>query len=126
MCISECNYIGVILYETSNDIEVHIGKKTVCGTWNGGLAIQGIQNNNGSIAHVTPGRNNTIWAANNDAYRWEHQGGNNYSITPITYVQITGVGSSLVWNNTLGDTSPYNGGTLNISSVPSGTTGCFL
>lgn len=124
--ISECNYIGVILYETSNDIEVHIGKKTVCGTWNGGLAIQGIQNNNGSIAHVTPGRNNTIWAANNDAYRWEYQGGNNYSITPITYVQITGVGSSLVWNNTLGDTSPYNGGTLNISSVPSGTTGYFL
>ena len=44
--ISECNYIGIILYETSNDIEVHIGKKTVCGTWNGGLAIQGIQNSN--------------------------------------------------------------------------------
>ena len=41
--IQECNYIGVILYETSNNIEVHIGKKTICGTWNGGLAIQGIQ-----------------------------------------------------------------------------------
>ncbi|MGB1729589.1 MAG: PKD domain-containing protein, partial [Crocinitomicaceae bacterium] len=124
--ISECNYIGIILYETSNDIEVHIGKKTVCGTWNGGLAIQGIQNSNGSIAHITPGRNNTIWSANNDAYRWEYQGGNNYNILPITYVQITGVGSSLVWNNTLGNTSPYNGGTLNISNVPSGTTGYFL
>ena len=124
--ISECNYIGIILYETSNDIEVHIGKKTVCGTWNGGLAIQGIQNSNGSIAHITQGRNNTIWTANNDAYRWEYQGGNNYNILPITYVQITGVGSSLVWNNTLGDTSPYNGGTINISNVPSGTTGYFL
>ena len=124
--ISECNYIGVILYETSNNIEIHIGKKTVCGSWNGGLAIQGIQNGNGTIAHITAGRNNTIWQANNDAYRWEYLGGNNYNLTPITYVQITGTGSSLVWNNTLGNTSPYNGGTLSITTVPSGTTGYFL
>ncbi len=124
--ISECNYIGVILYETSNNIEIHIGKKTVCGSWNGGLAIQGIQNGNGTIAHITAGRNNTIWQANNDAYRWEYLGGNNYNVTPITYVQITGTGSSLVWNNTLGNTSPYNGGTLSITTVPSGTTGYFL
>ncbi|MDA7762566.1 gliding motility-associated C-terminal domain-containing protein [Crocinitomicaceae bacterium] len=124
--ITECNYTGVILYETSNNIEVHIGKKTVCATWNGGLAIQGIQNANGSTAHITPGRNNTVWLANNDAHRWEYQGGNNYNITPIPYVQITGTGSSLVWNNTLGNTSPYNNGTLNITNVPPGTTGYFL
>ena len=125
--ISECNYIGVILYETSNNIEFHIGKKTVCGTWNGGLAIQGIQNANGSVAAITPGRNNTIWTANNDAYRWEPILGTTlYDIVSIPYVQITGVGSSLVWNNTLGQTSPYNGGTLSIPSVPSGTTGYFL
>jgi len=124
--ITECNYTGVILYETSNNIEVHIGKKTVCATWNGGLAIQGIQNGNGTIAHITPGRNNTVWLANNDAHRWEYQGGNNYNLTPIPYVQITGTGSSLVWNNTLGNTSPYNNGTLNITNVPPGTTGYFL
>jgi hypothetical protein len=125
--ISECNYIGVILYESSNNIEFHIGKKTTCGTWNGGLAIQGIQNANGSLAHITPGRNNTIWTANNDAYKWTPVLGTTaYTIDPIPYIQITGVGSSLVWNNTLGQTSPYNGGTLAIPTVPSGTTGYFL
>ncbi len=124
--ISECNYTGIILYETSNNIEVHIGKKTVCGTWNGGLAIQGIQNAAGNVAHITPGRNNTVWLANNDAHRWEYQGGNNYNLTPIPYIQITGTGSSLVWNNTLGNTSPYNNGTLNVTNVPPGTTGYFL
>jgi gliding motility-associated-like protein len=101
-------------------------KKTVCGTWNGGLAIQGIQNAAGNVAHITPGRNNTVWLANNDAHRWEYQGGNNYNLTPIPYIQITGTGSSLVWNNTLGNTSPYNNGTLNITNVPPGTTGYFL
>ena len=123
--ITECNYSGVVLFEGSNDIEVHIGKKTVCGTWNGGLAIQGIQNLNGTIAHITPGRNNTIWLADNDAYRWNYLGGTNYDIEAIPYVQVTGAGSNLVWNNTLGDTFPY-ATTLNITTPPPGTTGYFL
>lgn len=123
--ITECNYSGVVLFEGSNDIEVHIGKKTVCGTWNGGLAIQGIQNLNGTIAHITPGRNNTIWLADNDAYRWNYLGGTNYDIEAIPYVQVTGAGSNLVWNNTLGDTFPY-AATLNITTPPPGTTGYFL
>jgi gliding motility-associated-like protein len=123
--ITECNYSGIVLFESSNDIEIHIGKKTVCGTWNGGLAIQGIQNSNGTVAHITPGRNNTIWTADNDAYRWNYLGGTNYDIEAIPYVQVTGAGSNLVWNNTLGDTFPYST-MLNITTPPPGTTGYFL
>ena len=125
--IDECNYFGVILFETSNNIEVHLGKKTTCGTWNGSLAIQGIQNSTGTIAHMTPGRNNTVWVADNDAYRWEYLGGNDYNISNITYTQVTGQGVNMVWNNTLGETFPFAPGTpLNITTVPPTTTGYFL
>ena len=81
--IQECNYLSVILFETSNDIEIHIGNKSICGTWNGSLAIQGIQNSNGTIAHMTPGRNNSVWVADQDGYKWEYLGGNDYNITAI-------------------------------------------
>jgi len=123
--IAECNYLGVVLYETSNNIEIHVGKKTVCAGWNGGLAIQGIQNNNGTIAHITPGRNNTIWNADNDARRWHYNGGNDYTIEIIPYVQVTGAGSSLVWNNEAGETFPYTQ-VLNVTNPPPGTTGYYL
>ena len=125
--IDECNYFGVILFETSNNIEIHLGKKTTCGTWNGSLAIQGIQNSSGTIAHMTPGRNNTVWVADNDAYRWEYLGGNDYNISSITYTQVTGQGVNMVWNNTLGETFPFVPGTpLNLTTVPPTTTGYFL
>ena len=123
--ITECNYLGIVLFETSNNVEIHIGKKTVCAGWNGGLAIQGIQNNNGTIAHITPGRNNTIWNADNDAYRWNYGGGNDYTIEAIPYVQVTGANSNLVWNNENGETFPYTP-ILTVTSPPPGTTGYFL
>lgn len=125
--IDECNYFGVILFETSNNIEIHLGKKTTCGTWNGSLAIQGIQNLNGTIAHITPGRNNTIWVADNDAYRWEYLGGTNYEISNISYTQVTGQGVNMVWNNTLGETFPFVPGTpLTITTIPPTSAGYFL
>ena len=105
--IEECNYMSVILYETSNNIEIHVGKKTTCGTWNGSLAIQGIQNSNGTIAHMTPGRNNTIWVADQDAYKWEYLGGNDYNISAIDYLQITGEGVSMSWQSTLGESQDF-------------------
>ena len=105
--IEECNYMSVILYETSNNIEIHIGKKTTCGTWNGSLAIQGIQNSTGTVAHMTPGRNNTIWVADQDAYKWEYLGGNDYNISAIPYLQITGEGVSMSWQSTLGEVQNF-------------------
>lgn len=127
--LSECNYTAIILHETSNDIELHIGKKTSCGTWNGGLAIQGVQNAAGTAATITPGRNNTVWTALNDGRLFTPTSPTNtlaYTTTSIPYLQVTGVGSSLIWNNTNNQTFPYNNGVLNINSIPTGTTGYFL
>ncbi len=78
----------IVLYETSNVIDVYIASKTSCSMWNGGLAIEGIQNAAGTVGYPVPGRNNTVWTATNDGYRWKPSG-------PIT--------SSISW---------YQGGTL--------------
>ena len=127
--LSQCNYLGVILYETTNVVEVHIGRKVTCSTWNGGLAIQGIENAAGTVAYVTPGRNNSQWQCINDGRRWtpaSPTNTNTYSMSQIPYIQIVGTGSSTLWANTQGQSFPYNGGTLNITSLPTTTTGYFL
>ena len=128
-CTTVCNYIAIILYETSNNVEVHIGEKPLCATWNGGLAIQGTQNNGGTLAHITPGRNNTQWAANQEGMRWTPTTPANtgaYTITNIPYILVTSPNTSFQWEDTNGNTYPYNAGILNIPSVGAGSTGYFL
>lgn len=52
----------IMLYETTNNIEVHIGEKTVCTGWNSGGAIMGLHNFDGSAAVVPAGYNfSTQW-----------------------------------------------------------------
>lgn len=128
-CTNQCVYAGIVFYETSNIVEMFIGSKTVCAQWNGGIAVQGTENNSGTVAHITPGRNMTVWTATSDGRRWTPTApGNttNYTISTIPYTAITAPGGNLQWQNTLGQTFPYNGGVLQINQVPPGTTGYFL
>ena len=60
----------IVLYETTNAIDVYIKNKPSCTGWNGGLAIEGIQNATGTVAYTITGRNNAVWSVNNDAYRF--------------------------------------------------------
>lgn len=55
----------MILYETSNIIEVHTARNT--GQY---AAVEGIQNSTGSVAYVVSGRNNQTFNISNDSYRW--------------------------------------------------------
>ena len=98
----------IIIYETTNVIETHIQNKQICSTWNGGKAVHGLHNLAGTSAVVVPGRNDTQWTATNEGLRF----------IPGTF--------SIEWGNTLGQTFPYNGGSLLVSQVPPGTTGYFL
>lgn len=71
--LSNCNatspYTGqVILYEGSNNIEMYIQHKDACTDWNQGLAVMGIQNDSGTVAYTVPGRNNSVWTANNEGW----------------------------------------------------------
>ncbi|MCC7301046.1 MAG: gliding motility-associated C-terminal domain-containing protein [Bacteroidia bacterium] len=74
-----CNnllYTGqMVLFETTNIIETHIMLSQICSTWNGGAAIHGLHNNNGTQADFVTGRNYpTQWQVTNDGYRWSPSG----------------------------------------------------
>ena len=113
MFSSSCNsilYTGmIVLYENTNIIEVYIKEKNLCSTWNGGNAIVGIQNSNGSQAVVAPSRNglDTDWTTTNEAWRFTPSGA---SLTSIKWYQGSGTSGPVV-------------GTTNIVNVcPSSTT----
>ena len=71
----------VVLYETTNIIDINIKMKASCPSWNGGLAIEGIQDETCTKAYTVPGRNNTVWNVKNDAYRFTPTGVPQYSVT---------------------------------------------
>jgi gliding motility-associated-like protein len=78
----------IIIYETTNIIEMHLGEKPVCEAWNNGAAIQGLQNQDGSQAVVVPGRNYPeVWTAINDGQRFTPNG-NTYTISTIPYAPV--------------------------------------
>ena len=59
----------IVLYETSNVIEVYVQDRTTCIGWNEGSGVIGIQNAAGTIATFPPDRNLGPWEAQNEA--WE-------------------------------------------------------
>ena len=61
----------IILYETTNVIDVLVSKRTSCISWNGGPGVIGIMNQSGSLATVPPTRNTGTWSAFNEAWRFE-------------------------------------------------------
>ena len=63
-----------VLYETTNVIEVYLLDKPLCNSWNGGNAVIGIQNPEGTEAVVPPGRNTGPWTAQNEAWQFNPSG----------------------------------------------------
>ncbi len=70
----------IVLYETTNVIEVYIQNKPTCNGWNSGNAVIGIQNATGTVGLTPPGRNTGPWTANNEAWRFTPNGAPNYTI----------------------------------------------
>jgi hypothetical protein len=64
----------IVLYETTNVIDIIIQNKPDCPAWNQGRAIEGIQNSTGTVAYAVPGRNNTVFTTTNDAWRFTPSG----------------------------------------------------
>jgi gliding motility-associated-like protein len=104
-CTSSLGTFQIVLFESTNNVETRMQNKPNCPGWASGTAVHGLHNLAGNAAVVVPGRNSTQWTTTNNAWRF----------TP----QVT-------WGNTLGQTFPYNGGSLNVNPVPPGTTGYFL
>ncbi len=129
----ECTNMALIINETSNAFEFHLGTKPNTPGWNSGLAIQGSENVAGTVAHITPGRNNSVWSTTFEGRMWtptSPANTNAYTISLIPYVYVfngaPGGGSSLQWVSTTGQTYPYNNGQLVVNNVTTGPTGYFL
>lgn len=71
VCHFSCNNIRsssqIILYESSNNIDVNVFEKPICSTWNDGNALIGVQNIPGTVAFTPPGRNTGVWEVTPDA-----------------------------------------------------------
>ncbi|MDR6968351.1 hypothetical protein J2X31_002368, partial [Flavobacterium arsenatis] len=60
----------IVIYETTNIIDVQVRKRTACTNFNGGHGVIGIQNATGTAAVTPPGRNMGSWSASNEAWRF--------------------------------------------------------
>ncbi len=78
VCHFSCNNLQssteIVLYETTNVIEVYVQNKPTCNSWNNGNALIGIQNATGTTGLTPPGRNTGPWSANNEAWRFVPSG----------------------------------------------------
>ncbi len=128
---SDCNFLVIILFEGSNNIEYHISNKAVNVTWNGGRATQGVQNNAGSQGVIHPGRNNQQWTAVNDAKLYTPtapNNTNNYTISniPLKIIRRTGGNVNFQWRSTTGQTYAYNNGRMTVPTNQVGRIGYIL
>jgi len=69
----------IVLYETTNAIDVYIQDLPICASWNGGLAVIGIQDATGANGISPPGRNTGQWGTTNEAWRFTPNGTPNYA-----------------------------------------------
>ncbi len=111
-CTAEWTTSQIILYETSNLVEVHTAHKTICA-WNSGRAITGVQNATGTAATVAPGRDWTpSWSVVSPPEAWRFSpSGPAYTVASIPYTPLPYATSAIYWyDSTTGaylGTGPY-------------------
>jgi gliding motility-associated-like protein len=93
----ECNNLRsthmMVLYETTNVIDVYVQRKQTCNNWNSGRAVIGIQNFNGTQGIAAPGRNTGSWAVNTpEAWRFTPAGTPTYTVSWSANGQTIGNG----------------------------------
>ena len=133
-CSDQKTTTQIILYETTNVIEVHVAKKDICTTWNpssptgaGGRAIIGVEApaSMGGAAVVAPGRDWTpVWTALDEAWRFtptlSGSGAATYTVTGIPYAPVPLESSAVYWYNA--STGAYIGTGDSITVCPNTTT----
>jgi gliding motility-associated-like protein len=85
----------IVLYESTNIIEVYIQNKPLCSSWNSGNAVVGIQNATGTIGIAAPGRNTSAWTASNEAWRFYPNGSSSVAVTWFDGATQIGTGTSI-------------------------------
>lgn len=85
----------IVIYESTNVIEVYIQNKALCSGWNGGNGLVGIQNSGGTQGLAPPGRNTGQWTAQNEAWRFYPNGAGGVDITWWDGATQIGTGASI-------------------------------
>jgi len=64
----------IVLYESTNVIDIYVANRQPCSDWNDGLAVVGIENASGSTFYCPPGENGTTFSATNEGWRFTPSG----------------------------------------------------
>jgi hypothetical protein len=110
-CNSSLATHQIVIYESTGVVEVYIKDKPLCSSWNGGLAILGIQNWNRDKAVTAPGKNATQWSEQNTAYRFTPSGGTSRFLKAELY----NFSGTLIHTTTSADTTTTTAGMLDIN-----------
>lgn len=97
-CTNLLSRFQIVLFETTNTAEVHISNMPNCPTWNGGAAIEGVQNATGTSAVTVPGRNYpSQWTATNSSHRFSPATGNTYQVDSIGFLFYPTGLNNIIW-----------------------------
>lgn len=131
MALYNCNNLKVtnqlVLYETTNIIEIHTtAKPSGCG-WQNGTGVMGLRS--GNFSSFVPGRDvpNLSWAAYNEGVRFTPSGTNNYTVSTITYNPVPIIitqNNPLQWFRQNGTVPIDSGNTINV--VPDGVVNYYV
>lgn len=95
-CTSLRSTYMMVLYETTNAIDVYVEQKETCSGWNDGNAVIGIQNPAGTDGIAAPGRNTGSWTVTTpEGWRFSPDG------APIYDVEWFENGTSIGTGNTV-------------------------
>ena len=102
ICHFSCNGLQsrhmMVLYETTNAIDVYVESKPTCAGWNGGHAIIGIQNETGTQGIAAPGRNCNpgTWTVNTpEGWRFTPNGAPIYTVDWYEGATFLGSGNNI-------------------------------
>lgn len=124
VCHFSCNSLQsttqIVLYETTNAIDVYVLNKPTCSGWNGGRAVIGVQNAAGNVGFTPPGRNTGNWSTSNEAWRFTPSGGE-----PTYVVNWYADGAMIETGNTL-DVCPTETTTYTAEATYTGCGGAVV
>ncbi len=122
-CAAQRITTQIIIYETTNVIEVHITKHQICTGWYAGHAIVGVQNADGTAATTAPGRDFPSTWVNPPTEAWRFTpagGGTSYTVASIPYAPVPYQSSSVYWYNAA--TGAYLGTGTTMTVCPTSST----
>ncbi|RWW92113.1 hypothetical protein EPI11_17060, partial [Flavobacterium cerinum] len=84
----------LVMYETTNVIEVFVGNRNPCMSWENGKGLIGLQNIDGTQAIAAPGRNVSTWTANSEGWRFTPAGPSIVTLDWFQGTTLVGTGPS--------------------------------